>query len=262
MDACASGCMKALITILFVLALVSITVQSLRIEADVKGVISGGTSWVNVSAGSIQKAAVFWQNTGSSGCMARARTDFFAENTSDIAYSAWSSEKPLAPSEESEFDMMSLLPPGRYSAFIRFYQCNEIIRKGPYEVIVASSPKEGSIEILGVTTYTDRAVVFVSSREEAGDIYVIPERYPTGWMFESGKITGMYPGDTGFAVLGYDPGLWRESNVTFAAVTGDGRFVSRATFLLKRQSDIPMIAVAIPGVAILFVLLLASKRFF
>jgi len=229
--------------------------ESLSLGAEVGGTVNGSVSWINITENPVQIIDFYWMNTGSSTCMVRGRMDFF-DHENKLVYSAWSGEKPMISGSEDDFRIIAKLPSGIYRAFLRTYQCNEIIENGPYIFEITPSGSEGGIEITGVRTYENTIEISVKSDYDA---YVIPERYQLGWIVESGMI----PTGSTSKEIGYDPGVWIKRNITFVAVSEDGEHFTRRTFSLEREIKglDTLVYIIILGLLISGAIMLFSKRY-
>ncbi|MBN2042441.1 MAG: hypothetical protein JW754_01395 [Candidatus Aenigmarchaeota archaeon] len=229
--------------------------ESLSVGAEIGRSVNGSISWINMTESPVQIIDFYWMNTGSSTCMVRARMDFF-DHDDNMVYSAWSRENPMISGSEGKFGIIASLPAGIYRAFLRVYQCNEIIGNGPYIFEITPPEPDEDIEITGVRTYSDSIEISLNSKYQ-GNVYVIPENYPLGWIVESGTILD------GRTEIGYDPGVWIERNVTFLAVSEDGMHTARRTFALKREIKglDTLIFLTVFGVAVFFVMMVLSRRY-
>ncbi len=254
----ASCVLKIFVIFFLLLALMPAVSGSVRIGAEVGGSLKGEVSWINVTGNPLQRVNFFWINTGSAACRVRGRVDFHRWNESFLT--AWSGEKVLMPGEEKGFEITAKLPEGRYAGLLRVYQCNEIFDAGSYVFDVSPSGDEGDrIELAGARTYQNEIEVFVESSSFEGKVYVFPVSYPPGWIVESGNLT--LSGDGISSVrIGYDPGVWVERNVTFMAVSEDGRFSSEKTYRMIRGAGVKeMIFLVVLGGLVLALFMIISS---
>ncbi len=221
-------------TLLFLIVLIP-GVFAMEINIELDGTIDGYMPWFNITAKTPQKISITWENTGSVSCISRARIDF--TNGSSV-YTAWGPEDVLKPSNKAEWKIYSYLSADEYNFNITVYHCNEIYRYGPFSVTVKNvTPTKNVIRIINSNANKDRVELFLTSTKDVKNVVVIPESYPLGWVFESGKIDSIKNGEIKSVILNYKPVFWEGRAIRFAAVTEDGSYAEEKPIILHEQKS-------------------------
>jgi hypothetical protein len=248
--------------LIFLLALLLVqSALAIKVDIEIKEVIDGNLAWVNITSTGVQKILIVWENLGSVGCETRARVDFYfhnqTTNKTERVYIGWSKAEPIRPGDSANLEVYSHLPEGNFTAKIRIYHCNEIFESKPYSVNVEkinSTPE--ILSIVDVETFTDHVEVSVKSETNVENAIVVPSKYPLGWIFESGKIDSIAEGETKKIKLGFKPSIWKEERVEFKAITEDGKFLAKRSFILEKQRPYPYERIFTLTVTILLIVLI------
>ncbi|MCK4490978.1 MAG: hypothetical protein KAU03_00025 [Candidatus Altiarchaeales archaeon] len=176
-----------------------------------------------------QEFLLVWENTGSVACRVRTRTDIYLRENGDYpVYVAWSNEVPVESGIQVTFT--SYWYPkesGNYTAKTSVYYCN-FLEKGPevnFTVVKKKiKDKTKMKEPLEIhISNTENYVEFrMKAERDLRDVVIIADRYPLGWIFESGKISAIEEGQEKIIKVNYIPSIWRGEDIVFEIVTMDG----------------------------------------
>lgn len=225
--------LKKLIPILIFLASVSSSLSQLVIRVDINETIHGKATFLNISSFPILKIFLFWENIGSVDCEARMRVDFY--NQTEFLYTAWSNMERVPPGSHADLETHWFYPfEENLTAKIRVYYCNEIFDVAEKKIEVKKiEPNKTVLEIVKIKDFKNSVEVSIKAKEEVRDVIIIPKKYPLGWIFEQAKIEKLEKEKT--ARINYNPSIWRETNITFLAITEDGKYSTEKTFTLKED---------------------------
>ncbi len=209
-------------------------------------------------------AKVHWENIGSVPCDATLRLDFINSSDGSVYHTAWSKRHEMPTGSFAEIRAAAVLPAGDYTAKMRVYACNEIFGIGEYnftsgldDEIANRSVREYShgLSILSAEAFEDRIEVEIENigGREQEKIAVMPEKYPLGWIVSFDEIDTK-KGERQKAKIYYRPPLFRDSYVTFVAISEDGKGMAKKTLFIKKPEDRTGLVVAAVVMAFLFVL--------
>ena len=208
---------RALVFMGLFLAIMAGTSSALDMEISVKESIQGYVAWFSLSNDGYQAFSTGWNNIGSVNCLSRPRIDMYtldANGSLDrMVYTVWGQEETSFSGSSSEWTLFSGLPEGEYAAVLRMYHCNEIFEQEPY-VFTAPGIAEGQDPaITEVQSGPGRLDVHVSGSTDA---VVVPEDYPSGWIFQSARV------EDGRAVLDFVPVGDLPTSITLRVVDASG----------------------------------------
>jgi hypothetical protein len=234
-------------------------VLALDIKLNIDEKIDGHMPWLNVTSFPPQKFAMTWENTGSIACRSMARIDFFRED--ERVYTSWGPESLLRTGESASWELYSFLNESGYNFTVTVYHCNEPFQLGPYELSIQKPGQAAdSIKIVNSDANEESVNVYVMAEKDLENVVVIPADYPTGWIFESGRIESIRRGETKVVTMNYRPTLWEGAAVTFVAATEDGSYAQTKPVILRRQeTDYSGIFFAILSIAIVTIYLYCKK---
>lgn len=228
---------------LAVLIGMSLQAAGMGLDLNIREDIRGHAAWLSLSNGPVQMFTIRWENIGSANCLARARIDFCRaegnETTGERLHTSWSSQEAIMSGQSQTWELYSSLPEGRYAAIPRVYHCNEIFEEEPYFFDVTGSEPEGAIHIEGIGLHSDSLDVLLRSPEGAGEVAVVPEGYPSGWIFESGYAGDIAPGESVRVSLGFVPVRLNGTAVKLVAVAMDGSVRGERVFSVSVPDEKP-----------------------
>jgi hypothetical protein len=262
---------KKIIALIALLLVIPPSIAMIEVNIYVSSFIDGRMPYHNISElvnDTPHRSTVIWENTGSVGCSFRLRADIYeiVNNTKIQAHTSWSEEKPVEPGDQAEL-VAYWYPksPGNFTVRTFLYYCNTI-GEGPeanFTVFRSNiTAEKPPFEIKTETTESYIEFRF-NSREDVKDLVIIPDRYPTGWAFDSKRIGLIEEGKEKIVRLNYEAGIWKEKNVSFDIVAMDGRYYhsKEITIEKKRKEEFPVYpAVAAILLVIVIVLLLMLIR--
>ncbi len=193
---------------------------ALRMEVSVRESIQGHPAAFSLTNGPYQEFFIRWENIGSVNCMVRPRIDIYeaARNGSlgRLVHTAWGWEEPVMAGAWAEWRLFTALPEGEYAALLRTYFCHELFEEEPYLFTAPGYSEPGGISL--EVTETGPGFVTISLSEEAA---LVPNEYPSGWTFISGKA------QEGETSISYEAVGETPASVSLLAVAEDGRSVVR-----------------------------------
>ena len=221
-----------LVSVIFLFLLIPIT-SALDIELEIDEKVDGHLEWFNITSISPQKFSITWNNIGTTSCISRARIDFY--NVSRRAYTSWGEKTIMKPGETVTWDLYSYLDTGQYNYTIIVYHCFDYYEFGPYPLVATNStPIQDVVEIVNSRADDEGIELFVTSNKEVKDVVVIPESYPSGWVFEPGKIESIKPGEVKSVKLNYESIGWEGKSINFIVATGDGNYADERPIILRK----------------------------
>jgi hypothetical protein len=194
----------------------------------------------NISENLVKFSTEFY-NTGTIPYKARIRVDVF--DYDKYLFSGWSKEKPLMPGGRDYFEVFWYSEKaGNFTALLKAYFGNEIVNYGYINVTIGkASAAESTINISAVRMSYDDIALSLNSNAET---VIIPYNYPYGWIFEQ-EITSRHE-----VTVRYEPSLWVPGDVSFYAVSPDGRHYGKATFRLDVKESVYDKLISILGIII------------
>ncbi len=258
--------LKLLVLLCFAATASLVYVEAIDINLVISGKIDGRAALIEKDAAkAYHLAKVHWENIGSVPCDATLRIDFINSSDGSAYHTAWSKRHEMPTGGFAEIRTAAILPAGDYVAKMRVYACNEIFGIGEYNFtavldgeIANRSGKEYSqgLSILSAEAFDDRIEVEIEPADnEKGlnRVAVIPVKYPLGWVVSFDEVD-IKKGERQKAKIYYRPPVFRESYVTFVAVSEDGKGMAKKTLFIKKPEDRTGLIVAAVIMAFLFVL--------
>jgi hypothetical protein len=223
-------------TTAFMLVVAGVSVQGMDLVLTIEQSLDGHLSFFTLDNRALQSFAIRWENIGSVNCMTRPRIDIYSPGAG-LVHTAWGSQERIMAGQGHEWVLHSGLEEGDYSAILRVYFCNEILEEEPFNFSVQEKATPGGLSIDSVRVYKDYVEVSVRSPDGANGVAVIPEDYPTGWIFESGISGDLKPGETGLARLGYVPVRLAGTAIGIRALSAEGYSVGREFSMPALQEE-------------------------
>lgn len=222
--------------LLFVILLFT-AAHAIRVKVRVPPVIRGDMLVFNYTSGRTQSFYMLWENTGSVGCRARARVEFY--NASQLAYVGWSEEVALWPGASGHLHLHTRLPAGNYTFRLYLHHCYETFSLGSYTIRALTLHPNVSLTTIDIREVKVGEEWIEAKLRAKLDVEVIAvvSNYPAGWIFESARR--VLPHNKSVSLrLGYEPSIWRESPVTLEVVSVDGRHLATKHFVLRREVNL------------------------
>lgn len=210
----------------------------LKVNVTVSPKIEANYYLINMSSGPVQKTYVAWENSGSVGCSALPRIEFY-NASHHLTYTAWAQRKSMWPGDRADWLFYSALPPGTYKAKVEVRYCRKDFEYGPYNLEVKDykTPDEEVLDIVGSKTYENYVELTLRSNRTLKNLAVIPTEYPTAWVFASNEIKLLRKGEKRKVRLFYEPSIWEEREVEIKVVTMDGNYSTAEKVLLRRKTQ-------------------------
>ena len=177
-------------------------------------------------------------NSGSVAYSARVRLDLF-DNGSDIT-SIWSDEYKLNPGQRDTIDMYWYeSEKTKITVKPKLYRAYEIVDlENITWVFNDTKPVQNTIEFDKISVSDDKIKFQITVENETDRIIVYPIHYTKGWLFEQTVVDDITAGNKVKASILYDTGAFYENEITFVAVSSDGKYYGEKTFLLKKDTGI------------------------
>ncbi|MBU0953748.1 MAG: hypothetical protein KKA90_05035 [Nanoarchaeota archaeon] len=182
-------------------------------------------------------AVVELQNIGSIGY--RARPHLVITGPDQYRFDAWGKELPLVAGEQ-QLQRLYWYPANRNGTFSGQLSVNyafSVVTEDPF-VIKGSegSSTKDNFMIRRVRTRDNVIRIEVESKEATSGAILLPVNVPLGWIIEQAEIDPLEAGERSTVYLGYDPGIFRPVNLTFAIVSHNGSSVSLSRHELRRET--------------------------
>jgi len=227
--------MKAkLLAFLFLLTLIPVA-NAVIIEVKIPKVLRGEISsfYYNIS-GNLMTFKVEFYNSGSIGYKSRVRIDVF--NDSQQIFTAWSEERKFVPGDRKIFELFWFTNlTGNFSGRIRAYFANEIVEKEFKLEKSFAYPAEKAFSISNFRTYENAVVFDLKSEKYAGNVVIVPENIPLGWIFQQKRLE-IRENEVKTVAISYKPAIWSEENLTLSIASLDGKYFTQEEVRLKKES--------------------------
>jgi hypothetical protein len=232
----------------------------MRMEISIEESLQGHAALFDLNNGPVQEFVLRLENTGSVNCLARPRLDIYTSgegDLTDLAYTAWGSEEALMAGASREWRLYSALPQGSYSAVLRTHYCNEIFKLGTLNFSALGLDPDKSLTIDVLTVGENAMDLSVSGLD--GKVVVIPEDYPSGWIFEAAALEEEGHGQ---AWLGFEPVRVDGTSVMLRAISLDGLSYGerRVSLSLRKEQASSDLIYAIFILPVVFFLLYLSRN--
>jgi hypothetical protein len=177
-------------------------------------------------------------NTGSVPYKARIKDD--VSNSDDVVFSGWSQESDLMPGDKKDFDIYWYASSaGDYSSKVKIYFGDDVKEYKKVDLTVSDYKEpEDVFNISNFRTYDNYVVFDLSSKEDAENVVIIPQKYTPGWIFEQREIENMSQNSSKTVVLNYQPALWLPSNVSIGIASDNGKYYSERMLEMEKAGGI------------------------
>jgi hypothetical protein len=231
-------------------------VTGMELEVSIAENLGGHAAWFNLSNGPAQTFGVRWENTGSVNCLSRPRIDIYTmdnDSLGNVIYTAWGSEESIMAGGSRAWQLYSSLSEGDYAAVLRMYYCNEMFEEEPYRFSAPGREPAEDLSIENIVVHPDYIDVAVRG---TGNMVVIPQDYPRGWIFQGGLVD-----ENMIARLGFVPVGPEGTSATLMAVSSEGKYVTREFSLVVPEEEVSVPwEVAIVMLALIVFLLYVSRN--
>ncbi|RLJ09195.1 MAG: hypothetical protein DRP13_00825 [Candidatus Aenigmatarchaeota archaeon] len=239
--------MKKIIYPLLVFLFFAVPVNGFFISVQVAGTIKGSLDYINLTPviyeGMPQEFLLNWENIGSVGCALRVRVDIYNNETGEFVYTAWSKKIPLEPGAYNLFK--AYWYPDVYGNFTAKYSvllCNDIYRGPELSFTVLpkniTQEKNNIITLKKIENTKNNIKLEITANEDINNLFLIPENPPLGWAVEYGEINKIKKGETKILTINYEPGIWKETNLSFNAVTKNGKYFGKINFFIEEKKGL------------------------
>lgn len=231
--------------------------KAYTIEVDVAKVLQAEvTSFSYDASNNLVNFKIEVHNRGSIAYKARTRIDISnisdseIENTkSESVFTAWSPEKVLMPGDKKTFDLYWYTDDmAEFVARVRVYYGNEILERF-FEVEKDStfthSTKEGFFEATNLRVYENFVIFNLKANIDAESIYIIPDGFTNGWIFEQKNVESFKEGTVNTIVIPYKPTVFSDDNVTISIISTDPKIYSENIFILEKNRGLSGFVISI-----------------
>ncbi|MEM5878598.1 MAG: hypothetical protein QXF12_07015 [Candidatus Aenigmatarchaeota archaeon] len=173
-------------------------------------------------------------NSGSIGSKSRVRIDVL--NQGKPVARLWSNEFVFQPNDREfiEFYWPLQNRTGKFTISVKYYGSNEIKDLGNYSFQVKNQSNfNETIQIISPKIYKDK-ITFHVKPEKTTEAYVIPLRYPNGWIIEQTK-SKIYQGKMNYIEVNMKPDVWNKGTIVLMVADGNGNY-GTSEFQIKRES--------------------------
>ena len=244
--------MKRLVILSFLILPIT---YAMIINVEIEDIISGRSAYHNFSNASIISFNLDWENIGSIDCKVRLRMDILDLNSSNL-YVSWSKEEILAPGSGTLLSAYYLpKKSGNYSATIKLYYCNDIYTISSFNFSFTKQEFKELNLSLNIATTRNQIKFKIKPKRNIDNLYIIPENYPRGWIFESLKLENLKKGEEKEIVLNYIPAFWISREINFTLVSE--KYAKTIKIKLEKEKKYP-----ISEIIILFLLISLSLNFY
>ena len=217
---------KNLYIILICLLLFISTVHAASVKVSVPEELEGDIVTITYKEkGNIVVFIPEFYNKGSVAYKTRIRLDIYRNKS--LIFTGWSSERIFAPGNKKSFKLYWFAPEnGNYTVKPYIYFANNIQKEEDINVSINNSAVRTDLfSIDNIEIFYKK--IFLQTNAK----FIIPYSYPQGWIFESAESEG------GKIVLGYEPTVWSENQITVFAVSDDGKMYTEKNIELTRRTD-------------------------
>jgi len=232
--------MKKLFILVFLILPVT---YAMIINVEIEDIVNGMSSYHNFSSSPFVSFVFDWENIGSVDCNARLRMDILDLNSSEL-YTSWSKKVALAPGGGALLSTYYLpKKSGNYSATIKLYYCNDIYKISSFNFSFERPDFEELNLSLDIATTKNEIKFKIKPKEDLDKLYIIPENYPRGWIFDSLEINNLKKGEEREITLTYVPAYWMPRNITFSLISGN--YLKNVEIRLKEEKKLPIFEIIV-----------------
>ena len=238
--------MKKLAILLF-FAILPVT-YAMIINVEIEDIVNGRSSYHNFNNSSIVSFSLDWENIGSVDCNARLRMDIQDLNSSEL-HIVWSKKEVLAPGGGALLSTYYLpKKSGNYSATIKLYYCNDIYTISNFNFSF-EKPEFKKLNLsLDVATTKNEIKFKIKPKKDLDKLYIIPEKYPRGWIFDSLEVKNLKKSKEKEVTLTYIPAYWMPRDITFSLISGN--YLKNVKIKLEEEKKLPVFEIVITLLAI------------
>lgn len=177
-------------------------------------------------------------NSGSAPYLARIRVSL--NNASGEVFSGWTKEGAVMPGERKIFPAYAYAASGgNYTEKIYGHYAHDSFELAGKNITVEAFPHpEAEILISNPRVYAQKITLDVESGTDEKNVVVMPYSFPVAWIAGQKEIPSLRKGRAVRISIPYESDVFLEKPVSFIAVSGDGRALGKASFLMRPESGI------------------------
>ncbi len=178
----------AYVTALFIFMLSTPIISGMPVVVNIDDVLHTTTDYINYSKQTtgFQEITTSFENTGSVGCTAFVRVNFYKNNT--LLYTAWSDSAALEAGASYTFKNYWFHQDieGNITAKMRVYYCDEIdfLDDLAFTAMPLNKNSTMNLTILGTTAGKNEINVTFTTNKTLKNAWIIPKETYIGWRIE------------------------------------------------------------------------------
>jgi hypothetical protein len=223
--------MKHIALILFLIIFLASYAFALEIKLSVSDTTSAEIKYFEYNDSlTIKKFSIEMLNNGSNPYPARALLEI--QNESGTTFSGWTQEKVMMPGNNAFFQIYWVPNySGSFTAKITVFFRGEKISKEFNISVTNQGSQRDNFKILDVKTYRNMIEIDIDGPPDSGDIAVIPENMPKGWIIEQ-KVIHKYSKK---AYIRYGSLIWSREQIVLTIASLDGKYATSKQVRLERE---------------------------